>query len=454
MQALAFINPTTAKEYQGGNIARLQDSMDGNPGFVSGQFATFRQWLSVGRVVAKGQKSCARLVAFKGDGPMADKEDQPKKDKEPNKKGFLQGFSVFALEQTTIYEPKDEPTTPADTVPDIMPSHVAIIAPAPITQKPVSINATALRDKADSILAKAAQCMAERQTNTAKRLGQAMHKRMEGSRLERQGLMLQALACLIENGEALPAFAHGLSVSALVKLAADAAPQKAQACQNGYHTYHVETGEPLHASDEHTAFRALLDPLALESSRKQAARIQADAELRQCDIAGFFPTPRGVVDAMLEYAGDLTGKSVLEPSAGKGDLVQAALDAGAKTVTALEVVPRLAAYIGLFLTGKVVTQCVDFMTQEPVLHDVILMNPPFERDQAITHVTQAMRWMGKGGRLVAVMPAGWSGKALADRLHQTADILGLSVMEVDLEARAFKSAFNSTGVNTSLVVIY
>jgi predicted RNA methylase len=82
----------------------------------------------------------------------------------------------------------------------------------------------------------------------------------------------------------------------------------------------------------------------------------------------------------------LDGLRVLEPSAGKGNLVRALRDAGAE-VTAIELDPVRAEALGC--------QCVDFLEYAAKLgpgdhFDVCVMNPPYEKDQDLAHILAAL----------------------------------------------------------------
>jgi hypothetical protein len=103
---LSFKNPITGKEYSGGNIEKLQDAVDKNNRFQSGEFATYVQFKNAGRQVSKGEKAAARLLSF-GNPKLG-----PNKEKTAleEKKGWAKSFFVFAIEQT---EPI-EGWTPAD----------------------------------------------------------------------------------------------------------------------------------------------------------------------------------------------------------------------------------------------------------------------------------------------------------------------------------------------------
>jgi 16S rRNA G966 N2-methylase RsmD len=474
------INPTTGNEYSGGNVDRLVDAMDSNPRFVSGSFATFRQWLSVGRCVQKGEKAAARLVAY-GSGQVEVQESGEAK----SKGRFLKPFSVFALEQTAPITDGPAPQDDQESAQEAIPAtngteakedkpeagkvySLATLAKggewskAEVKPEPVRLlNLETIREKAARLERLAAGCHADRLTNTAKRLGQAMHKRMEGDRMAKAAAMLSALADAVE---ANPAHAlASLATREAIDTATEAAIYEVRMVSNGYHSYNVETDKPRHDSEMYRAFRALMNPAAVAASAAKSEQVQAEAELRQCDFPGFFPTPPSVIAVMLEQAGDLTGKTVLEPSAGKGDLVNAALEAGAASVTAYEIVPKLADYMARFVSPRgsqaVTSQNADFLDRLPTSHaslvDVVLMNPPFERDAAPRHVLHALGWLKDGGALVAVMPANWAEKSAADMLLRTIDDRGWQQMDMEIEGAAFNGAdaFRQTAVRTSLLII-
>lgn len=437
--AIVPTNAATGRYYQGGNAARLAEACALN-GWTCGTFATFRQWLALGRCVRKGEKAQAFVVRIATESvEVHDKQGNKSKVERSRPCG---GSAVFHISQTDGDEYKGPIEGTADDKPV---SSLRLVdkprtAPAPTP----TINADKLRSIADSLQAKAEACNAPRQENTPKRLAQAMHKRLEGDRLGRQASMLRNMA---EHG--IPDAMKAKKLSELRSIVYDASLQTTQPCRNGYHSYSVETGTWTHTSQECEAARTMLGNV--QSTTKQA---QALAELRSVDIEGFFPTPPSVVQVMLECAGSLEGKTVLEPSCGKGDLVQAALDAGAESVLAYEVVPRLWDYCKKHVHSG--TVCADFLSTTVLpseLVEVVLMNPPFERDAAPLHVLHALSWLAPQGRLVAVLPSNWSTKRNGEKL--IAAMIGMSWHEVEVESGAFNAAesFRKTCVSTTLLVV-
>jgi hypothetical protein len=116
----------------------------------------------------------------------------------------------------------------------------------------------------------------------------------------------------------------------------------------------------------------------------------------------FYPTPEVVAATMLDPI-DLRGRTVLEPSAGSGNLVQACLERGAAEVLWCETEPQLQAIL-TSITGAMPTHRYgDFLQVHPadVSHiDAIVMNPPFSADEA--HILHAWAIAPPGCEIVAL----------------------------------------------------
>jgi predicted RNA methylase len=144
----------------------------------------------------------------------------------------------------------------------------------------------------------------------------------------------------------------------------------------------------------------------------------------KCQDLGAFDTPPDLAAKVAHVAALEPGMSILEPSAGLGNLMSpiAALGLPGLRVTAVELDPNRARALEQGLNGEVLplkdrfqnpplaslrVVCGDFLTADlPRGFDCIVMNPPFARQADIDHVTRALELLSPGGRLVAIMSAG------------------------------------------------
>lgn len=146
-----------------------------------------------------------------------------------------------------------------------------------------------------------------------------------------------------------------------------------EALGDGYNTTEAETAPGYHVTPAKKFG-------AFNTSPDLAARVAGFAEIRQ-------------------------GQTVLEPSAGTGELAKVARAKGA-AVQCVEIQPGLAhelAHVHGFRT-----RCGDFLHMTPAAlgqFDLVLMNPPFDRGRDCDHVRHAWQFVKPGGKLVAIMSA-------------------------------------------------
>jgi len=116
----------------------------------------------------------------------------------------------------------------------------------------------------------------------------------------------------------------------------------------------------------------------------------------------FYPTPPEVAAEMLDPL-DLRGKTVLEPSAGSGNLVRECLDRGAAEVLWCEKEPQLQDMLSSIRDATPAHSYADFLQVHAadVSHiDLIVMNPPFSADEA--HILHAWEIAPPGCEIVAL----------------------------------------------------
>jgi predicted RNA methylase len=131
-----------------------------------------------------------------------------------------------------------------------------------------------------------------------------------------------------------------------------------------------------------------------------------------------FSTPLPFAALVVRAAAIHTGETVLEPSAGTGALAAFAARAGG-TFLLNEIDPFRQRLLRALFGGEVTdhdSEHIDDLLQTPVLPDVVVMNPPFassvdrSRDKHIAakHLIAAAKRLAPGGRLVAIMPPGFT----------------------------------------------
>ena len=114
--------------------------------------------------------------------------------------------------------------------------------------------------------------------------------------------------------------------------------------------------------------------------------------------ADFYPTPTDVINTMM-IGEDILGKTILEPSAGSGNIVSWLKDNGAGEIIACEkdkILQKL-------LAGKCELIADDFLsvTSERVSHvDYIVMNPPFS--DGVKHIKHAFNIAPAGCIIIAL----------------------------------------------------
>ncbi|GLO79872.1 hypothetical protein MACH23_32930 [Sulfitobacter pontiacus] len=131
-----------------------------------------------------------------------------------------------------------------------------------------------------------------------------------------------------------------------------------------------------------------------------------------------FSTPLSFAAMVVRAAAVRKGETLLEPSAGTGALAAFAARAGA-TLLLNEIDPFRQRLLRAVFGGEVTGhdgEHIDDLLQTPVLPDVVVMNPPFassidrSRDKHIAakHLIAAAKRLAPGGRLVAIMPPGFT----------------------------------------------
>ena len=157
----------------------------------------------------------------------------------------------------------------------------------------------------------------------------------------------------------------------------------------------------------------------------------------------YFPTPRDVVEQMIDVAGIEPGMTVLEPSAGDGSIVRAIRfwhpDCDVKGYE-----------IDAGRAKQADVTCFDFMQVTPEsIYDRILMNPPFSHGRWARHILHAAQFLAPGGSLYAIVPTGTVPSHLKAEWSRHIEPRMSAV--IDIPAGAFKDA--GTMIETKLIEV-
>ena len=127
---------------------------------------------------------------------------------------------------------------------------------------------------------------------------------------------------------------------------------------------------------------------------------------------GYFPTPAVIVDRMIELADISIQDWILEPSAGQGHIVDKICEftgSAKNTMFVCEVLPENIQILkekGYCVRGEFIDFAQKYGDVMGWTFNRIIMNPPFEAQSDISHVTAAYGLLAPGGILVTIMSAG------------------------------------------------
>lgn len=166
--------------------------------------------------------------------------------------------------------------------------------------------------------------------------------------------------------------------------------------------------------------------------------------------ADFFPTPKDVALKMIS-ATSVKGKTILEPSAGKGDLVQFLWDMGAKNVYAYEKNLDLAE----ITKTKAIFKGYDFLEakEEELSHiDKIIMNPPFSKDEK--HILHAWDIAPEGCEIISLCNTQTVQNQYSSHRKRLGQLIADYGDATEHLGQCFSSAERKTGAEVTIVKLF
>ncbi|RLI35994.1 DNA methyltransferase [Candidatus Bathyarchaeota archaeon] len=163
----------------------------------------------------------------------------------------------------------------------------------------------------------------------------------------------------------------------------------------------------------------------------------------------FYPTPDSVIEIMLGGT-DLINKVVLEPQAGKGNIVDYLKSNGAKEVLCCEKNQDLAKIVQS--KGRFLSYDIFDVTRDQVSHiDLIVMNPPFS--SADKHIQYAWELLPAGAELIAICNSETVNNQYTYRRENLGKLVSDHGTKQDL-GPAFVDSERQTSVEISLIKLF
>jgi hypothetical protein len=161
--------------------------------------------------------------------------------------------------------------------------------------------------------------------------------------------------------------------------------------------------------------------------------------------ADFFPTPKDVIFKMLAGV-NTEGKTILEPSAGKGDIINELLNGGANVLYCETSEP-----LQKILNGKGRFLCSDFLNvkSEDVSHiNAIVMNPPFSK--GAEHILHAYEVAPYGCDIVALCNLSTLKNVYSNNRKELLQVIESNGSYTNLGS-CFDEAERKTGVEVAMI---
>ncbi|MDR2115734.1 MAG: DUF4942 domain-containing protein [Planctomycetaceae bacterium] len=164
----------------------------------------------------------------------------------------------------------------------------------------------------------------------------------------------------------------------------------------------------------------------------------------------FYPTPKDLAHRMAAMVNrDGRDTTVLEPSAGKGDLIKALYNYKSLDIDAIEIDSDLR---GILKADKIRVVHDDFLTFNTLKrYNYILMNPPFSCGDK--HLTKALSLLVPGGKCICLLNVATLDNTYSHLRKTVKQQLEEWGAEIETIPGAFKDAERKTDVDVSLICV-
>lgn len=154
----------------------------------------------------------------------------------------------------------------------------------------------------------------------------------------------------------------------------------------------------------------------------------------------FYPTPASIAQYVAQILKCTHADRVLEPSAGRGDLLTF-LNAAPENVTCVEVSPLFCDILSAKRYSAHNKDFIAWSKESPDCFDKIAINPPYSEGRAKEHTVTALSHLSEKGIMAAVLPAG----------YKPEEWIG-SEFVCAKSGREFSGEFEDTGITVAVFV--
>jgi len=166
----------------------------------------------------------------------------------------------------------------------------------------------------------------------------------------------------------------------------------------------------------------------------------------------FFATPDTHADYLVELAEIKGWHRILEPSAGQGAIIKAIgrMDIGITDVEYCEIMPINLKVLSTVNLAKWLAD--DFLQlEEKPVYDRIIANPPFTKNQDVTHIRKMHEHLSEGGRLVSCASKHWQLSTNKVETEFREWLKQVKAEVIEIEAGTFKDS--GTMIGTVVIII-
>lgn len=186
-----------------------------------------------------------------------------------------------------------------------------------------------------------------------------------------------------------------------------------------------------------------------EEKSKETILKEKWLELCRLWIPGFFPTPDEIILKMIEYLPNNKDIEILEPSAGKWDIIDILIQEWYKNIDCIEYNYSLRDYLKEKWYNVIWENILKYKWKE---YDAIVMNPPFEKQVDIDHILYCFDNLLKEWWILISIMSEWPFFRQDNKSKSFIEFINNCWYDIKLN-QVFKNWDVKTGVFTRMIIV-